>query len=572
MAGRSRPRARASERYLPLAYFALAILVVALVLPSALRPPAQQSNQSAELSPNAPKQQTQSIISALSVANSGTQGAGVGTGPGSAPGNGAPVEAVSLPKQAPRACPNGYGNPPRQVASVYAAPCATAWSGNNGGATAPGVTASTVGVALLGESAEGQAQSAGPIPSQPSPTMTAATRTYVDLQAYFNRNFQFYGRSMQLYETRAANSENGQITAADAAADTYHAFAGFAHDPSGVRELARRGLAAWASFDMAYSWLAGSEAYMWNMDGLLKQKLAAEFLCKKIVGKPPQYNEHQDPNFNYSKPRILGLIYYDTDGWTDPPTTIESALKADCGAEFKVTVGYDIQPGAGQSQGASNISTAIAKLRAGGVTTVAYLGEYVSLAAFTNSASSQGYFPEWFTPGVGLTDINADAQDEDPAQWRHAFGFSAWEIPEPQASNECYKAVASVDPGFNPDANVCGQYTWPTLLEIANGIQMAGPHLTSAAFRQGLYKMGFKEPSPAWSMGGGFGPGIYSWAKYVAEIWWNPNAVDPKTGNPGGAYCYDYGGQRFQLGQFTTDTSQLFNAKDCVTTVPYGAQ
>ena len=51
---RRRKRENKVERFLPLGYFGLALAAAVMLLPSALRPPAQQPNQTAELSPHAP--------------------------------------------------------------------------------------------------------------------------------------------------------------------------------------------------------------------------------------------------------------------------------------------------------------------------------------------------------------------------------------------------------------------------------------------------------------------------------------------------------------------------------------
>src|SRR5437867_957482 len=79
----------------PIAFALIAMLGVILLLPSALRPPPDRANQSAELSPDAPPDQFQSsIIQALgrgstSTAGVDTQqasGSGGATGTGPAPG------------------------------------------------------------------------------------------------------------------------------------------------------------------------------------------------------------------------------------------------------------------------------------------------------------------------------------------------------------------------------------------------------------------------------------------------------------------------------------------------------
>src|SRR5687767_14499969 len=108
-------------RYLPVAYLAIVMAVVATVLPTSLRPPPDDPTTSAEFSPDAPPDDTQqSIFAALGRGQSG--GAGIGGQTGRA-GGPPPEQRRSA---AARNCPYGYGDPPRQIESPYSAPCAPA--------------------------------------------------------------------------------------------------------------------------------------------------------------------------------------------------------------------------------------------------------------------------------------------------------------------------------------------------------------------------------------------------------------------------------------------------------------
>src|SRR5437763_15119101 len=81
------------EKFLPLGYFAVALACAVILLPSALRPPAQQPNQTAELSPNAPPDKNQAaIIGSLQRASSG-----VAAAPPAGPGSAAPTTTTTAP-------------------------------------------------------------------------------------------------------------------------------------------------------------------------------------------------------------------------------------------------------------------------------------------------------------------------------------------------------------------------------------------------------------------------------------------------------------------------------------------
>src|SRR5438045_611412 len=73
-------RQRKVERWLPLGYLLLALALVVAVLPTVLRVQPPQSNQAAELSPDAPPDKRPSIIAALNSAGSATAGGGFGAG------------------------------------------------------------------------------------------------------------------------------------------------------------------------------------------------------------------------------------------------------------------------------------------------------------------------------------------------------------------------------------------------------------------------------------------------------------------------------------------------------------
>src|SRR4051794_12294026 len=205
--------------------------MVLMVLPSALRPPPQQENQSAQLSPDSPKDQQQSVFAALNQASSGTAGTGTGSGPaqqgeGGAGGGAGGGSGGPGPAPAPDSgyCPEGVGNPKRQIFSVYAPPCASKWAGDNGGATTFGVTATDikVGVFISNLGSDGTSPGAVDDTTSDSPTRQA----YRALEQYLNTRFQFYGRSLRLYliQSDQFSSSQGQA-AADTAKLQYQSFA-----------------------------------------------------------------------------------------------------------------------------------------------------------------------------------------------------------------------------------------------------------------------------------------------------------------------------------------------------------
>src|SRR2546425_6421543 len=118
-----RARTRRAENAVPVAFMGLGMPLIAVLLPPALRPPAPQTPQTAQLSPDAPPDnKTESLIASLNRASSGTAGAGAGAASDlNAAGD---DTLLAAPPPNTVGCPHGYGNPPRQTESPYSAPCA----------------------------------------------------------------------------------------------------------------------------------------------------------------------------------------------------------------------------------------------------------------------------------------------------------------------------------------------------------------------------------------------------------------------------------------------------------------
>src|SRR5580658_1723096 len=119
--------------WLPVAYVVAAMLAAVIVLPSALRPPPDPADTSGALNPNAPPNQNPNqLLESLQEAGGG--GAGGSAGGATTTTIGPTQQGVSGPAPTttiPQVASLGYcyGNPPRQIPSVYAGPCIGAWQG-----------------------------------------------------------------------------------------------------------------------------------------------------------------------------------------------------------------------------------------------------------------------------------------------------------------------------------------------------------------------------------------------------------------------------------------------------------
>jgi hypothetical protein len=559
---------RPQERYVPLVYFAVALALVAVLLPSALRPPPPDTNQSAEFSPDAPPDEnTDSIIASLGRAQSGTGSGDAIGGEGGIPTTTTlPLNAPGSPPAAgapPRACPRGFGNPPRQIESVYSAPCAGPFNEDNGGATYKGVTANEIRVALI--MCTNVMASKNGLIDENATDGNGRDKTLRAYQRYFNQNYQFYGRHLQIVSLNPKDGNTCNETANKAmvteADDTYHSFGIMADIGYTYQEAVRRKMVVEAH------WTAGQpDYYRRNFPYMFSPTLDAdklvdanvEFLCKQIVGKPAANTD--DPNIN-GKPRKLGIVSWAGSDWGASGQVYQDALAKRCNAKFDAVETVDTFSESANS--AQTWSSVVTKFKLEGITTILFGIDYVFGGQIANAASAQDYYPEWIVCGCFAWDTNIAMHFfVNSAQWRHAFGITAREVPRAQPETDWYRAYQSVEPSGDPDETV-GLVVFNSLVHLANGIQMAGPNLTPETFMQGLFKVPARPPDPAWSIGGGFSPGDLTYPDYVGFIWWNPTDLAPDDSTGPGAYRHVYQGKKFRIGELPEEPIPFF--KDGVT-------
>ncbi len=559
-AGAETRRSSARDRLVPLAYLVTAGLMVALILPTALRPPPDQQTTTAEFSPDAPPEDDppESIIEAIQQARSTTAGASGDTAP--IPGDGS---GGGIGGSAPSLCPFGFGQPPRQVESLYSAPCAGAFTGSNGGATSPGVTGTEIRVVvgILGPLPTDPPQ--GAVPTSEQPGETGGVRTLRIYQDYLNQRFQFYGRRLRLYVKHIRRSPTNARADAQEAIASFDPFATFVlrgAGPTYISEFARRRRSvvaqSGAGVPLSHRFYADRAPYVagWNPDATAVARMYAEYVCTRLANRPAI---HAGSGVDRTKTRRFGLLTYSGEGFEHNHAEMVAALQQRCAldpaVDVEFTLGDPNQPGSGE--GASRQATAMAQMKAAEVTTMLFLAESVSLSPFVNAADANNYEPEWIIPGSGGTETNAGAKTLSPTQWRHAFGINFGEIARPQDETDAFRAYRSVDPDRDPVAPIDSGF--PALLQIANGIQQAGPTLTPETFRRGLSAIPKRLPDPIWSIGGGYSPQDPTYHDYVSEVWWDARAPDAVDGTLG-AYHHTREGRRYTYGQLAGDDQGVF--------------
>lgn len=457
--------------------------------------------------------------------------------------------------------------------SVYAPPCTPQLTGDNGGATAPGVNGDTITVAYYVPSPQdlfATAQALGVLDS-PDEMATLAEQT---VTAY-NAIYSLYGRKVKLVRFQASgNGVDPTAARADAikVATEIKAFAsigGPSQSGAYADELAKRKvLCIGCGAAVPDATFQKNAPYMWGNFPTPEQFVTGvfDFGIENLWNRPARF---AGPAFK-NKKRVIGTVYYEQ----SPPVFKDVSRKTlkhydSLGYNSKVVLTYLLDTNTLNSQA----QTIVGKLKSEGVTTVVFLGDPLMPIYLTQQATKQNYHPEWVITGTVFTDTTAVGRLYDQAQWAHAFGTSSLPArtkPQLQDSWRMYKWFY----GKDPEAQKSQAFVGPMIQQLYIGLHMAGPHLTPLTFAGGMFRYppsGGTRTDPRISFGF---HGLFPNADYIGVddftvVWWDADAqgVSEQNVSGKGMWAYVAGGQRYLLGAKPPKVGDavLFDPKGAVT-------
>jgi hypothetical protein len=477
-------------------------------------------------------------------------GTAAAAGGGAAGGGGTAAGKGALPPGVKSGCPDRQ----KQVKDPYSPPCVT-FSGNNGGATTRGVTGDKIVVAARVLNEPGFQQALADVAgAQISDTPEDVKRTILGMAEYFNKNFQFYGRKIDIrfYDGKGSSTTEllggGQEEAeadATSVAEEIKAFA----DMTGATvpyhdALTRRKVMAFGAPYTSREWMTARRPYSWSIatDCSIVTESVAEFAVKRLAKRKAEFAgpalQGQTRKFAQLSPE---------NPWYQECADAGAKIATDAGSPPSERIKYKLDLGSMSNQ-ATNV---IAKLKSAGITSVICGCDPVFPIFLTQKAQEQGYSPEWIVTGTALTDQDIVGQLYEEEQWKHAFGISYLGSPQPIRGSDgyfAYKSVRSDEPAF------IGDIIYYQLYMIALGIQLAGPNLTPQSFEAGM----FSYPGGAGRVGTwGFGPKQYTPTQDFREIWWNGAATSTQNGKQG-AYIEVDGGKRWKPGTLPNSDPKVF--------------
>ena len=433
-------------------------------------------------------------------------------------------------------------------------PCVATWAGgDNGGATWPGVTSTTIKVVMY-----------RPKDNAAVDAILRETGTYTPPDAekqqfllvadWINKHYQLYGRKivpiyMQGNCDIAPPVDSCFRNDADSLVAKYHPFALFyasnTNEPAFHDELSRKGVVNWGGWGFTDSFNNSLRPYHYDlfMGGDTQAEITGTWYCNRLAGKPARFAGQASLK---SKTRKVVVIYPDTATTTPAAHHLESIIKGCAGSNGVIDGPYSSNTATAAQQATTNTS----KYKAAGATTALWMADPIAPAYGTKAAASQNWFPENVIAGGGLLDYDALAQTYDQSEWAHAFGPSDLGTTKPIGQTDAGRIWKAQGKSGNPNPNSNLLTTY--FLTLSGGIMAAGPKLTPLTYEYGMLTTpGYDEwakwhdPSLSYVK---FGKNDYTGISDIREVYYDPNKKSPTNGRNGG-YVPLNGGRRYQVNQ-----------------------
>ena len=419
---------------------------------------------------------------------------------------------------------------------------------DNGGATAPGVTedAITLVVVVPTGSQLVQVGSGGSLPlnraNNTTGTFQDAVHDYLMAVAGF---YETWGRDLDVRFVESSGD--------DEAAQRADAVRIKAEKPFAVLNLVTKGLDV-LDTDLARDRIVvfgysttpqralAQVPYRWGQtDSQAAAINSAEVIGKQLIGKKARFGGDDVTD----QARVFGAVsmsdVVDLDQFSE--------ILEGYGGRLAVAQTYPGIPGSTFGDPAvaqEHAPVIVAKLKEAGVTTAVLFSDYSINKALMEQATAQEWFPEWFLTGTVFQDIALLARELPKEQYSHAFGISSlspYVVPDPDPPPPAKSLTVQVNPlnwywgeGRGTSlSTVAPQVTW-----LMNGIHTAGPTLTAANLRRGLFSMpafgGAAQGYPTGTMTG-YGKnaglpydGYLSVGIDFSPTWWDPDTTGPSQG------------------------------------------
>ena len=498
------------------------------------------------------------------------QGSDVGSGEGGQGGGGSSGSPTPSPTAAPPTAtrtPTGPEVPRtrdcvegRQIEDPQSPPCVPGWQGDNGGATAFGITGDEIRVA---------APYGTFLTGDPSPQWQA-------LVSFFNQRFELYGRKIRLLTFPATGDNFAHPVPADMISDATYvvqeakAFASLGYpDRKGAEqtyydELARKKVVAVIGRETAKATeahLAKHHPYLWTRGTAVDAQFRSygQHVCQSWAGRPPRYGGPWAFPTQPAVRKIAVLVNEAADGSKPDIQPLLDNLAACDVRPFVQTAPVPKQQGDGVNP--------MLQMADEEVTTIVCVCTTDGSREYLAAAEAQGYHPEWLMGTYVNNDLDNSFSTSPPAQTRNVFGITFWDKVLPVRDTWWYTAIRQGNPSMTPPDKMGPISTYQSLLLLASGIQLAGPNLTPQTFADALHRTQFPNPGaagpPYYQARVGFPNGTHSMRLDAAMYWYDITRTGNSDPTNQGRVCLVRKGPRYQYGQWSKEEPPYHRPEDC---------
>lgn len=493
---------------------------------------------------------TTDLTTAGGDASAGGGGTGSTGGGGGGAGGGGGVAVAGDTSH----CVNG-----QQVGILrVAAPCAPSFVGDNGGATYQGVTDEEIKIVYFSSAPNEQVDailSTQGLAVPEDQLLDALTQ----FTKYINDNYELYGRHIVIKRivgdcpTTPPDYDKCIAAAQQVVKEKPFAVIWVTSLYATVFDVwSRAGIVSigGSTFDSAFYNRSRPFRYDVGMDGTMSADHIAEYYCKKMAGRPA---DHAGASIHATMPqgrntrRNLGIVVPEIEANVLTAQRVQNLVDACNGPDPKpVLRTYESNIETATTQTQATVSALISAK----VTTLVCMCDPIAPVFLTTGMTSNGYFPEFLLPGLGLLDYDLLGRLYDPQQMQHAFGPSNLAVLTSLDDTDQARAWRATGRQGHPCGdNGCG-LPWTYLNTLSIGLQMAGPKLDPLTFERGMLQdlpdlyAGVEAPLLS------FGPDDYTGYEDAKEVYWDPNATS-KVDNKAGAFVPLNGGKRYRLSQWS---------------------
>jgi len=469
------------------------------------------------------------------------------------------------------------------IPSTYAPPCVPKWNGakpcvskggrtftDNGGATASGVTATSIRVVFYLPAEQDIAKQL-----EHFGVLDGADATLAGVQQLVemsNNLYETYGRKVEVVPFRASGDGCSPSAArADAVRvvemGAFASIGGPSQTTAYQLELARSGVlciqCGYASTDDV---LGSTAPYAWGYQATPDQLLYGVFGlgAGMLQGKPARFAG--EPAFA-SKARKIGVVHYEQDPPIFGPLKEEAIARfSSQGVEASTIIQYILDPNTLNAQA----QAIIGRLKREDVTSVVFLGDPLMPRLLMQQATKQNYHPEWMFTGTALTDTSAVGRLYDQDQMAHTFGASSTAARTAPEVSESWQLVKWWF-GEAPTSPKTVLSFGPVIELMYLGIDLAGPNLSAKTFAGGLfsypatggtqiigrstlelfaggYLLGDTTPAISFGRRGGADGAVdYVAVDDFTTVWWNSKVQGPDENGTQASGLWMYTGMGLRL-------------------------